>query len=121
MSTCRYEFFKPNDYPSLTITLVKFDSKEEAAATYHQSVLDNIDLWAIEPERIPNLADSASFTLTPDGDKCDECNLFAKQGVYLINMKFKGHYEEVPRARKKAGAIKILKMMYDRIPGLSPK
>ena len=32
LSTCRYEFFKPNDYPSLTITLVKFDSKEEAAA-----------------------------------------------------------------------------------------
>ena len=121
MSTCRYEFFKPNDYPSLTIVLVKYDSKEEAAAGFHQSVLDHIDLWAREPERIPDLADSASFTLTPDGDKCDECNLYAKQGVYLINTMFKGHYEEVLRERKKAGAIRIVKMMYDRIPGLSPK
>ena len=121
-SACIYEFFKPNDYPSLFIGLIKYSSKENAADQFHQFRVSHRDTWGIDSELLLYLGDSASFDLNAnDPTKCDECNLFVKQGYYFIDIKFKGQFDEVPRERKKTVGINIVKLMYDRILELRPK
>lgn len=118
---CYYEFYKPNDFPSLSIQLTKLESKEEAREQFHIWVVSHNDLWGRYPEPIFGLADSAFFGYNQtDPTQCDECGLIAAQGVYVIYVLYKGQAETVSRDRKKANAIKIVHLMYDRIPGLAP-
>ena len=118
---CYYEFYKPNDFPSLSIQLTKFESKEEAREEFHIRVVGHDDLWGRYPEPILQLADSAFFGYNQtDTTQCDECSLIAAQGVYVIYIIYKGQAETVPREKKKQIAMKIVRLMYDRIPGLAP-
>jgi hypothetical protein len=118
---CYYEFYKPNDFPMLSVQLVKYLSKKEAGSIFHQNVLDHYDTWGVDPERILHVGDSAFFGLNTNAhNKCDECSLIVNQGLYMIYVNFKGQMDEVPREKKKTIAINIVRMMYDRIPGLAP-
>jgi len=118
---CQYQFFTPGDKPQLAVRLIKWGSKQEAASEFRQQVQSHFDLWGLVPERLRGIADSAYFGFNADDTaKCDECGLVAIQGVYAIYISYKGQYENVTRARKKESALKILQMMYDRIPGLAP-
>jgi hypothetical protein len=119
--SCYYEFYKPNDFPMLSVQLVKYLSKQEAGSVFHQNVLDHYDTWGVDPERILHVGDSAFFGLNTNAyNKCDECSLIVNQGVYMVYVNFKGQMDEVPRERKKTIAITIVQRMYDRIPALAP-
>lgn len=118
---CHYQFFTKDEYPQIAVRLIKWSSKQEAANEFKQQVQSHFDHWGIAPERLRGIADSAYFGFnTEDTSRCDECGLVAIQGEYAMYISFKGQYEKVPRARKKESALKILQMMYDRIPGLTP-
>jgi len=118
---CHYQFFTRDEYPQIAVRLIKWSSKQEAANEFKQQVQSHFDQWGIAPERLRGTADSAYFGFnTEDTSLCDECGLVAIQGEYAMYISFKGQYEKVPRARKKQSALKILQMMYDRIPGLTP-
>ncbi len=118
---CYYQFYTANNKPQLAVRLIKWGSKEEAGAEFAQQVQSHFDHWGIAPERLNIEADSVYFGYnTEHQDLCDECGLVVAQGVYTIYISFKGEYETVTRARKKTVALHILRMMYDRIPGLAP-
>ena len=116
---CIYEFFKPNDYGTIKVSLLKNKSKAEALAFYNSNVKDHIDLWQRRPETIKGLADSAYFNYNAfDDTKCDDCHLLLISGVYAVIVSFHGQYDEVSRESKKNAAISIVKLLYNRIPGL---
>lgn len=118
---CIYEFFKTPDYGSIKISLVKNKSKAEALVFYNSNVADHINLWQRRPEIIMGLADSAYFNYNADDTKCDDCHLLLISGVYGVIVSFHGQYDDVSRESKKNAAIKIVKLLYDRIPGLLKK
>jgi len=115
---CIYEFFKPNDYGTIKVGLLKNKSKAEAIVFYNSNVQDHIRLWQRRPESISGLADSAYFNYNTDNTKCDDCNLLLITGVYAVIVSFHGQYDDVPRESKKNAAISIVKLLYNRIPGL---
>lgn len=118
---CYYQFYTPSEKPQLAVRLIKWGSKQEATDDYIMQVRRHHESWGLAPERIKGIADSAFFDLNPEeNDKCDECALVAIQGVYCIYISFKGQYEKVPRSAKKFSALRILQLIYDRIPGLTP-
>ena len=115
---CIFEFFKPNDYGTIKVSLLKNKSKAEALVFYNSNVKDHIDLWQRRPETISGLADSAYFNYNTDDTKCDDCHLLLITGVYAVIISFHGQYDDVPRESKKNAAISIVKLLYNRIPGL---
>ena len=115
---CIYEFFKPNDYGTIKVSLLKNKSKAEALVFYNSNVKDHIDLWQRRPETISGLADSAYFNYNTDDTKCDDCHLLLISGVYAVIVSFHGQYDEVSRESKKNAAISIVKLLYNRIPGI---
>jgi hypothetical protein len=118
---CQYQFFSNNDKPQLAVRMIRWSSKQEGLDEYKMQVQRHFETWGISPERLMIGADSAYFVIEPmDTSKCDECGLVALQGLYSVYISFKGQYEKVPREAKKLVALQILRMMYDRIPGLAP-
>jgi len=115
---CIYEFFKSPDFGTIKISLLKNKSKADALVFYNSNVADHINLWQRRPETIVGLADSAYFNYNADNTKCDDCHLLLISGVYAVVVSFHGQYDEVPRENKKKAAISIVKLLYDRIPGL---
>jgi hypothetical protein len=121
-SGCHYQFYTPDDREKgqIAIRLIKWGSKKEASDDFRNFFSSEVNT-GVAPERLYGIADSAYFDYDfDDTTKCDECGLVAARGEYGIYIAFKGQYEKVPRARKKESALKILQMMYDRIPGLAP-
>ena len=119
---CHYQFFTKEEKPQIAVRLIKWESAQQAAAEFRQQVQSHRDNTGLAPERLRGVADSAYFSLdAQDTAFCDECHMVAIQGVYSIYISFKGQYEKVPRAAKKLSALNILQLMYDRIPGLSPR
>jgi len=117
--SCIYEFFKPNDYGTIKVSVTKNKSKAEALVFYNRNVADHIELWQRRPETIKGLADSAYFNYNASDDtKCDDCHLLLMSGVYVVIVSFHGQYDDVSRESKKIAAINIVKLLYDRIPGL---
>ena len=116
---CIYEFFKPNDYGTIKISLIKNKSKADALVFYNSNVNDHINMWQRRPEAILGLADSAYFNYNADDTKCDDCHLLLMSGVYNVVVSFHGQYDDVSREKKKNAAIKIVKLLYNRITGLS--
>ncbi|HET9434662.1 MAG TPA: hypothetical protein VFO37_12935 [Chitinophagaceae bacterium] len=121
-SGCHYQFYTPdaNEKGQIAIRLIKWGSKKEAGDDFRNFFNSE---WnsGVAPERLYGIADSAYFDFDfEDTTKCDECGLVATTGAYGIYIAFKGQYEKVPRARKKESALKILQMMYHRVPGLAP-
>lgn len=120
-SGCYYQFFTDNSKPQLAVRLIKWGSANEAMDEFKIQAQRHFEMWGISPERLRVEADSAYFGIEPmDSNKCDECGLVAAQGIYTIYISFKGQYETITRERKKIVALQILRMMYDRIPGLAP-
>jgi hypothetical protein len=117
--SCIYEFFKPNDYGTIKISVTRSKSKAEALAFYNRNVADHIEMWQRRPETINGLADSAYFNYNADDTKCDDCHLLLISGVYYVVVSFHGQYDDVSRESKKKAAINIVKLLYKRIPGLS--
>lgn len=115
---CIYEFFKPNDYGTIKISLIKNKSKADALVFYNSNVADHINMWQRRPETIVGLADSAYFNYNADDAKCDDCHLLLMSGVYNVVVSFHGQYDDVSRESKKKAAINIVKLLYSRIPGL---
>jgi len=106
----------------IAIRLLKRNSTKEAAGDYKTNIDRHTNNWYGTPERIYGVADSAYFNYEgEDTSKCDECGLVALKGLYTIYVSFKGAYEESPRQRKKAIALFILYVMYDRYDILSPR
>ena len=121
-SGCHYQFYTPDDREKgqIAIRLIKWGSKKEASDDFRNFFSSEANS-GIAPERLYGIADSAYFDYDyDDTTKCDECGLVAIRAEYGIYIAFKGQYEKVPRARKKESALKILQVMYDRIPGLAP-
>ena len=118
---CYYQFYTPEEKPQIAVRLIKWSSKQDATDDYVMQLRRHHESWGIDPERIKGIADSAFFNINPEErDKCDECALVAIQGLYGIYISFKGQYEKIPRSAKKFSALRILQLMYDRIPGLTP-
>lgn len=118
---CLYQFWKKNDFPAIKVSLLKYLSKEEALVAYKWNLQGYLDPQLTPPERLFGLGDSAFFgSGSTDPLKCDECALVAISGVYQVIVAYKGQFEESPMLRKKLVAIKILELMFDRIPGLAP-
>ena len=121
-SGCHYQFYTPDDREKgqIAIRLIKWGSKKEASDDF-RNFFSSESNGGVAPERLYGIADSAYFDYDyEDTVKCDECGLVATRGEYGIYIAFKGQYEKVPRARKKESALKILQVMYDRVPGLAP-
>ena len=117
---CIYEFWKPNDYGTIKVSVTKSKSTAEALAFYNRNVADHIEMWQRRPETIEGLADSAYFNYNAfDDTKCDDCHLLLISGVYEVVVSFHGQYDDVSRENKKNTAINIVKLLYKRIPGLS--
>lgn len=117
---CHYQFYTKNDYPQLAIRLIKWSSKKESADDFRMQLRGEFDAMGFLPERLPGIADSAYFSFDgEDSTKCNECGLVAVRGPYGIYISFKGQYETVTRAGKKNAAIRLLQLMYDRVPGLA--
>jgi len=115
---CLYEFFKSPDFGTIKISLLKNKSKADALVFYNSNVADHINLWQRRPETIVGLADSAYFNYNADDTKCDDCHLLLISGVYGVVVSFHGQYDDVSRENKKNAAIKIVKLLYNRIPGI---
>lgn len=115
---CIYEFFRPNKDGTIKISLIKNKSKADALAFYNTNVTDHINLWQRKPETIVGLADSAYFNYNADDTKCDDCHLLLISGLYNIIVSFHGQYDDVSRESKKKAAINIVKLLYDRVPGI---
>jgi hypothetical protein len=119
---CYYQFYTADEKPQIAVRLIKWGSQQEAANEFKQQVQSHHDNTGVAPERLRGAADSTYFSYeTEDSTKCDECHMVAILGVYSMYISFKGQYEKVPRAAKKLSALYILQLMYDRIPGLSPR
>ena len=121
-SGCHYQFYTPDDREKgqIAIRLIKWESKKDASDDFRNFFSSEAN-GGVAPERLYGIADSAYFDYDyDDTTKCDECGLVAIRAEYGIYIAFKGQYEKVPRARKKESALKILQMMYDRVPGLAP-
>jgi hypothetical protein len=118
-SGCIYEFFKSPDFGTIKISLIKSKSKADAMTIYNNDVADHISLYQISPEPIPGLADSAHFNYNAgDISKCDDCDLSLLIGLYNVVVSFHGQYDDVSRDKKKKAAISIVKLLYNRIPGI---
>lgn len=119
---CYYEFDAiPHRYGMLSVQLQKTSSKKDANDIFWQFEKDHHDLWGVSPERILYLADSAAITINENcADLCWECVLIVKQGVYVIWVSFKAP-DDTKRERMKTMGIRIVNLMYDRIPGLAPQ
>ena len=119
---CYYEFDRvPHRYGALGVQLMKAFSKEEAGNIFSEFKYDHHRIWGVNPETILHLADSACMTMNEGcADKCREAVLIVKQGFYVIWIQMKAP-EGTLRDRLKTMAIKIVNMMYDRIPGLAPQ
>ena len=116
---CFYEFFKSPDFGTIKISILKSKSKADALTIYNNDVADHISLYQISPEPIPALADSAHFNYnTGDISKCDDCDLSLLIGLYNVVVSFHGQYDDVSRDKKKKAAISIVKLLYNRIPGI---
>jgi hypothetical protein len=88
---------------------------------YKMQTQRHLESWGIAPERLETGADSAYFSYEiMDTSKCDECHLVAIRGLYSVYISFKGQPDGMTREGKKMVALQILRMMYDRIPGLAP-
>ena len=119
---CHYQFYTKDEKPQIAVRLIKWESAQQAAAEFRQQVQSHHDNTGLAPEKLYGAADSAYFGFNgEDTSLCDECGLVAIIGVYSIYISIKGQYEKVPRAAKKLSALNILQLMYDRIPGLSPR
>ena len=100
--------------------LIKWESKKEAGDDFRNFYSSELNS-GIAPEQIYGIADSAYFDYDfEDTTTCDNCGLVATTGEYGIYIAYKGQYEEVHRERKRESALKILQLMYDRVPGLVP-
>jgi hypothetical protein len=120
-AACYYEFFKPNDYPTLSVQLNKFKTKQEAGVMFLQNEMGHYNLWGVASERILHVADSVSFTQNVYcSDKCVEGALVVASGRYVISIIFKAQ-ENTLRDREKEIALKILEKLFDTIPGLGPQ
>lgn len=118
---CYYQFYTDSEKPQLAVRLMKWASKEEAMDEFKMQAQRHFESWGLSPEKLSVEADSVYFSIEPmDSTRCDECHLVAIQGVYSIYISFKGQYGGLTREGKKLVALQILKMMYDRIPGLAP-
>jgi hypothetical protein len=118
---CYYQFYTDSEKPQLAVRLMKWGSKQEALDEYKMQAQRHLESWGIYPERLSAGADSAYFSIDPmDSTKCDECHLVAIQGIYSVYVSFKGQPNGITREGKKLVALAILKIMYDRIPGLAP-
>ena len=116
---CIYEFWKSNDYGTIKVSVTKNKSKAEALVFYNRNVADHIEMWQRRPETIKGLADSAYFNYNAfDDTKCDDCHLLLISGVYDVIVSFHGQYDDVSREKKKKAAINIVKLLYDRVPGI---
>jgi hypothetical protein len=115
---CLYEFFKSPDFGTIKISLLKNKSKADALVFYNSNVADHINMWQRRPETIVDLADSAYFNYNADDTKCDDCHLLLMSGVYNVVVSFHGQYDDVSREKKKKAAINIVKLLYNRIPGI---
>jgi hypothetical protein len=115
---CLYEFFKSPDFGTIKISLLKNKSKADALVFYNSNVADHINLWQRRPETIVGLADSAYFNYNADDTKCDDCHLLLMSGVYNVVVSFHGQYDDVSREKKKKAAINIVKLLYNRMPGI---
>ena len=105
----------------MAVRFIKWESKNDAGNEYKQQVGSHFDHTGLAPEKLPGVADSAYFSINPEeANLCGECGLVAALGPYTIYISFKGQILEITRTRAKEVALQILKMMYDRIPGLAP-
>jgi hypothetical protein len=116
---CYYEYNSvPRRYAALGVQLLRMGTKEEANDVFRNSEEDHHRVWLVFPERIPHVGDSASITMNSGcSDKCSECILVVKVGVHVIFVNFKGP-EDTPRSKLKTAGLRIVQMMFDRIPGL---
>ena len=115
---CHYEFFTPDDKPMIAIRLIKWGSNQEALEDYRMQERRASE-WPAPPEPISGVADQAFFSYdSEDAGRCNECSLVAIRDQYGIYVALKGQYEKVPRSKKKETALKILKLMRERISEL---
>jgi hypothetical protein len=119
-TACYYEFNSiPRRYAALGIQLIKMTTKEDANDVFRNWEEDYARVWLTKPERIPKTGDSCSIFSDPacTEDKCPECMLIVKQGVYVMFVSFKGP-EDITQSGVKSAGLKIIQMLYNRIPWL---
>ena len=116
-SACLYKFFKPNDYAAIKISFSVL-TPEDAKTYYNANVEDHRSMWERDPERILNLGDSANFSYNADEALCDVCGLTVISTRFLVIISMKGQYDNVSREIKKDAAIKIARLLFERLPQL---
>ena len=119
-NACYYEFYD-RDYPSLSVQLMKCETKQQAGDIFRMHMERDHEAWGSSPERLLHIADSACFTQHPKcSDKCFEAVMLVVSGRYVIWVNFRGQ-DNTLRDRLKWAALKIVQMLFDRIPGLAPQ
>ena len=117
-STCIYRFDSREERASINITLLRHGSAAEAKTGYKNYIQAHQEMWSRDPERIPNLGDSANFSYNADPGLCDICGLTLISGPYFLTINLRGQYENLPREQKKLATIKMAELLMERYPPL---
>lgn len=117
---CYYEFFEDAHRPArIGISLQKFSVNQDAEDVLKQFVNDNLNT-GMHPESI-KFGDAAWMSLHEGcNTTCMDATLIVRSGVYVIYVGFKAP-DGTLRATLKQNGIKIVNMLFDRIPGLAPR
>jgi hypothetical protein len=117
---CYYEFFEDAHRPArIGISLQKFSTKQDAADVITQFINDNLTTGML-PETV-KLGHAARMTLHEGcNHTCMDATLVVSSGIYVIYIGFKAP-DGTLRATLKQKGIKIVNMLFDRVPGLTPR
>jgi hypothetical protein len=116
---CHYDLQSEDDFPQVQISVNQFSSAKESKENYISRKNDWMNMYQRSPDFVPNLGDSASFYGNADPALCDDCGLQVASGRYYISVAFKGYYEKVSAATKKAASIAMVRMLFDKKPFLN--
>lgn len=106
---CRYIFKSDDDEAGVAIGLTDLGSTKNALASYKNAWQASKDLWDEAPVSVIVLQDTGFFSGK------DECGLKFHLGKYILDINFKGQFNDVTAEQKKEAGIILAQIVMDRL------
>jgi hypothetical protein len=106
---CRYIFKNDTETAAITIGLTDLVTQKNAFASYTNAYQASKDLWEEAPAIVVALQDTGFFSGK------DECGLKFHLGKYILDINFKGQFNDVSDEQKKAAGIVLAEILMDRL------
>ncbi len=106
---CRYIFKNDNETAAITIGFTDLGSPKNALTSYSNAYQASKDLWDEAPSSVVALQDTGFFAGK------DECGLKFHLGKYILDINFKGQFNDVSDEQKKAAGIVLAEILMDRL------